>query len=167
MSDVTQTPASPGPAPAPAGSQAAATGDTEDHRSLGTLVSDIGQDLTTLFRQEVALAKAETKQSATQAGTGIGLFAGAAIAGLLFLVFISVAVWWALGGAIGRGWSGVIVAVIWAIIAAILALAGRAEMKKIRGLPDTADTVKKVPSALKGQDPSTAPTRTARTKDRR
>jgi len=158
--DVTQTPDSPGVGPAPAGR-------AEDHRSLGTLVSDIGQDLSTLFRQEVALAKAEAKQSATQAGTGISLFVGAAIGGLLFLVFISVATWWALGGAIGRGWSGVIVAVVWAIVAVVLALAGRAEMKKIRGLPDTVDTVKRVPPALKGQEPSTAATRTARTEHHR
>ncbi len=143
---MTQTPATP-PGPRPTG-----PGPVADDRSLGTLVGDIGKDLSTLLRQEVALAKAEARQSATQAGTGIGLFVGAAIGGLLFLVFISVAAWWALGAAIGGGWSGVIVAVVWLIIAGILGLAGRARMKKIRGLPDTADTVKKVPPALKGQE---------------
>jgi len=137
----------------------------EDRRSMGTVVGDIGKQLSTLMRQEVDLAKAEAKQSATQAGTGIGLYAGAGVAGLLFLVFLSVAAWWALGASIGRGWSGLIVAVIWLIIAGILALVGRARMKKIRGLPDTAETVKKVPSALKGQERPGPPARHGRRTD--
>jgi len=144
--------------PATSGSSAAmpataTPGPDEDRRSLGTLVGDIGKELSTLMRQEVDLAKAEAKQSASQAGRGIGMYAGAGVAGLLFLVFLSVAAWWALGGVIGRGWSGLIVAVIWAIIAGILAMLGRARMREIRGLPDTAETVKKVPPALKGQEP--------------
>jgi Putative Actinobacterial Holin-X, holin superfamily III len=126
--------------------------ESEDGRSIGQILGDVSRDVSTLMRQEVALAKAEARQSATRAGKGIGLFAGAGVAGMLFLVFISVCVWWALGGLIGRGWSALIVAVIWAIIAVILVVAGRAEMKRIRGLPQTAETMGKVPNALKGQE---------------
>ncbi|MDT0213012.1 phage holin family protein [Rothia sp. ARF10] len=121
-------------------------------RSIGALVSDISSDLSTLVRQEVELAKAEAKQSATQAGKGAGMLGAAAVAGQLALVFLSVAAWWALGEAIGRGWSGVVVAVVWAIIAAILASAGRSQLKKSpMGLPRTTETVKDIPEALKGQ----------------
>jgi Putative Actinobacterial Holin-X, holin superfamily III len=126
--------------------------ESEDGRSIGQILGDVSRDVSTLMRQEVALAKAEARQSATRAGKGIGLFVGAGVAGMLFLVFISVCVWWALGGLIGRGWSALIVAVIWAIIAVILVVAGRAEMKRIRGLPQTAETMGKVPNALKGQE---------------
>lgn len=147
---MTEFPTGPG-SPSTPGATAAATSD----RSVGAVLSDISKDLTTLMRQEIDLAKAEAKQSATRAGKGAGMFAGAGVAGLLFLVFLSVAGWWALGGLIGRGWSGLIVAVVWAIIAGILALVGRAEMRKINGLPETAETVKKIPPALKGQEPPT------------
>jgi Putative Actinobacterial Holin-X, holin superfamily III len=124
----------------------------QETRSIGEILTDVGQNVTTLLRQEVELAKAEAKQSASKAGKGIGMFAGAAVAGLMFLVFLSVAAWWALGTVIGNGWSGLIVAVVWAIIAGILAYVGKKELDKIRGLPDTAETVSQIPNAVKGHE---------------
>ena len=124
----------------------------EDTRSIGDRLGDVTRDISTLMRQEVALAKAEAKQSATNAGKGIGMYVGAALGGFFLLMFLSIALWWALGTLVGNGWSAVIVAVIWGIIAAILASVGKKEMQKIRGLPDTADTVGKIPNALKGQE---------------
>ena len=126
--------------------------ESEDGRSIGQILGDVSRDVSTLMRQEVALAKAELRQSGTQAGKGIGMYVGAAVAGMLFLVFLSVCVWWALGGLIGRGWSALIVAVVWAIVAAILAVVGKKEFERIRGLPQTAETMSKVPNALKGQE---------------
>jgi hypothetical protein len=126
--------------------------EAEDGRTIGQILGDVSRDVSTLMRQEVALAKAEVRQSGMQAGKGIGMYAGAAVAGMLFLVFLSVCVWWALGGLIGRGWSALIVAVIWAIVAAILAVVGKKEFDRIRGLPQTAETMSKVPNALKGQE---------------
>ncbi len=70
----------------------------------------------------------------------------------MVLLFLSIALWWGLGNAIGRGWSALVVAVIWAIIAAILASMGRKEMKNVTGVPRTADTVKKIPSAVAGNE---------------
>jgi hypothetical protein len=126
--------------------------EAEDGRSLGEVMGDLTRNVSSLLQQEVALAKAELSQSGKRAGKGIGLFVGAAIAGVLFLVFLSVSAWWALGGVIGRGWSALIVAAVWVIVAIILALAGRREMERIRGLPQTAETVGKVPNALKGHE---------------
>lgn len=133
----------------------AASGPPQDEelplRSIGALVSDISSDLSTLVRQEVELAKAEAKQSAKETGKGAGMLGGAAVAGHLALVFLSVAAWWALGELIGRGWSGLVVAVVWAIVAAILASVGRSQLKKApKGLPRTSETVKDIPEALKG-----------------
>jgi hypothetical protein len=126
--------------------------ESEDGRTIGQILGDVSRDVSTLMRQEVALAKAELRQSGMQAGKGIGMYVGAAVAGMLFLVFLSVCVWWALGGLIGRGWSALIVAVIWAIVAAILAVVGKKEFERVRGLPQTAETMSKVPNALKGQE---------------
>ena len=121
-------------------------------RSLGDLISEVTQDLSTLMRQELDLAKAELQQSATRAGKGAGMLGGAAIAGYFVLLFVSIALWWAIGSATGLGWSAVIVAVIWGIIGAVLAAAGRKSLQSVRGLPKTADTVKKIPDALKGNE---------------
>ena len=118
--------------------------------SLGDLLGQVTQDMSTLMRQEVELAKVELKQSASRAGKGAGMFGGAAVAGYFVLLFLSVALWYALGTtAIGFGWSAVIVAVIWAIIAAILAARGRSEMKKIKGMPQTAETLQEIPPTMK------------------
>ncbi|MBA8795045.1 tetrahydromethanopterin S-methyltransferase subunit G [Friedmanniella endophytica] len=121
-------------------------------RSIGELLGDVSQDLSRLMRQEVDLAKAEARQSAGRAGKGVGLFAGAAIAGVLLLVFVSVSAWWGLGQFIGNQWSALIVALVWAVVALALALAGRSELRRIRGLPDTTDTLSKIPNAVKGQE---------------
>jgi hypothetical protein len=121
-------------------------------RSLGDLISEVAQDLSTLVRQELELAKAEVQQSATRAGKGAGMLGGAAVAGYFVLLFVSIALWWAIGSATGLGWSAVIVAVIWGIIAAVLAIVGRNSLRSVRGLPKTAATVKKIPGAIKGNE---------------
>lgn len=120
-----------------------------DTNSLGELLSDVTRDLSTLIRQEMELAKAEAKQSATRAGKGGGMLAGAGIAGHFVLLFLSVALWYALGELMGLGWSAVVVAVIWGIIAAILASVGRKELKAIKGMPQTVETVQEIPPTLK------------------
>ena len=121
-------------------------------RSLGDLISEVTTDLSTLMRQELELAKAELQQTATRAGRGAGMLGGAAVAGYFVLLFVSVALWWAIGSATGLGWSAVIVAVIWGVIGAVLAAIGRKSLRSVRGLPKTADTVKKIPDALKGNE---------------
>src|SRR6476659_5545203 len=121
-------------------------------RSLGELISEVTEDLSTLMRQELELAKAELQQSASRAGKGVGMLGGAGVAGYVVLLFASIALWWAIGGGTGLGWSAVIVAVIWAVIAAVLAMVGRNSLKSVRGMPKTADTVKRIPDALKGNE---------------
>ncbi|MFE1646024.1 phage holin family protein [Microbacterium sp. P01] len=117
--------------------------------SLGELVGEVTRDISTLMRQEVELAKVELKETASQSAKGAGLFGGAGYAALMGVLFLSIALWWALGEVTGRGWSGVIVAVIWLIIAAILFVVGRGQMKKVKGAPQTAETLKEIPETLK------------------
>lgn len=123
-----------------------------DRRSIGELFGRVTTDLSTLMRQEVALAKAEATQTATKAGRGIGLFVGAAIGAIFVLSYLTLALWWVIGNATGRGWASLIVAGIWLIIAVVLALVGKQEFDKARGLPQTAETVSKIPNALKGKE---------------
>jgi hypothetical protein len=124
-----------------------------DSPSIGQLFGEISKDLSTLMRQEVALAKAEVTQSAKQASKGAGMFAGAGYAGHLTVLFLSFALWWALGYWFDNlAWAALVVAAIWGIVAAVLALRGKKEMKEVQGMPKTADTVKKIPPALQGHE---------------
>ncbi|MGJ3510004.1 phage holin family protein [Enemella sp. A6] len=128
-----------------------------DNRSIGEIFADLTTNLSTLMRQEVALAKAEVRESATAAGKGAGMFAGAGVAAHLMLVFLSIAIWWGIAHLIGSdeprfGWAALIVAVIWAVVAAILALAGKSSLNKVEGAPRTAETVSQIPNALKGEE---------------
>ncbi|GAA1846638.1 phage holin family protein [Agromyces salentinus] len=120
-----------------------------ERNSLGELLSEVSRDISTLMRQEVELAKAEIRDSAKQAGRGAGLLGGAGIAGILALLFLSIALWWALGYLMGNAWSAVIVAAVWGIVALILAMTGRKEIKEVSGVPQTVETVKEIPDALK------------------
>ncbi|MDR7081796.1 hypothetical protein J2X01_001077 [Arthrobacter ginsengisoli] len=117
--------------------------------SLGDLLAEVTRDMSTLMRQEVELAKVELKQSATRAGKGSGMLAGASVAGHFVLLFLSLGLWWALGYVMGLGWSAVVIAVIWGIVAAILATLGRKELNAIKGMPQTAQTLQEIPPTLK------------------
>ena len=141
------------PTNSPSGSFGGTAQDPTERPSLGTLLSEITSDLSTLMRQEVALAKAEITQSAKTAGKGAGMLSGAAVAGHFVLLFLSLALMWGLGDLFDNlGWAAVVVALLWAVVAAVLAMKGRSELKDVEGAPKTADTVKKIPNALKGHE---------------
>lgn len=130
-----------------------APGPAPREASIGELVGEISRDFSTLMRQEVALAKAELTESAKKAGKGGGMFGGAAMAGHFVLLFLSIALWWALGEWFDN-WAvaALVVAVIWGIVAAVLALKGRDELRKVQGAPQTAETLSKIPNAVKGHE---------------
>jgi uncharacterized membrane protein YqjE len=113
-------------------------------RSLGEILGEITTDLSTLFKQEVELAKVELKQEATRAGKGAGMFAGAAVAGLMILVFLSLTVMYLLAEAFDELWpAALVVTVVWVVVAAVLALVGRKNLKKANPqLPQTQQTLK-------------------------
>lgn len=116
--------------------------------SLGELVGEVTRDMSTLMRQELSLAKAEVKQSATTSAKGAGLLGGAGYAAGMVALFLSIALWAALALAIGEGWSAVVVAAVWAVIAGVLFATGRAQLKKVQGAPQTAATLQEIPDAF-------------------
>ncbi len=122
--------------------------------SIGDLVGDIATDLSTLIRQEVDLAKAEAQESAKQAGKGAGLLAAAGLGGWFALLFVSIALWWWIGSTLldSMGWAALLVAVLWAVIATVLAVIGRNQLRSMTGLSRTVESAKAVPEALKGNE---------------
>ncbi len=116
--------------------------------SLGEVFASFSRNLSDLMRQEVQLAKAEAAQSARQGGRGAGMLAGAAVGGFLALLFLSLALMWALGAVMHLGFAAVIVALIWAAVAAALAMSGKKQLENMKGLPQTQDTIGDIPPTL-------------------
>jgi hypothetical protein len=111
--------------------------------SVGQLMGEIAADLSSLMRQEVDLAKAEIKQEASKAGKGAGLLGGAAYGGHMVMWFLSLAAALGIGAAIGYGWGALIVAAVWAVIAAVLAVRGRDQLRRVHPKPEkTVQTLK-------------------------
>jgi nitrate/nitrite transporter NarK len=119
---------------------------------VSELIGNVTRDLSTLMRQELALAKAELKQEASKTGKAAGMLGGAGFAGYMVVLFLSIALWWALANAMDQGWAALIVAVLWAAIGAVLFTLGRARMRDVNPKPErTVQTLKEVPDALKGR----------------
>ena len=112
-------------------------------RSIGEIVGDITQDLTTLVRQEMDLAKSEMKQEVAKVGKGIGMFGGAGAFGYLALIFLGMTLMWLLDNWMPVELAALIVTLVFAAVAAALALKGRQEIKDANpALPVTQQTIK-------------------------
>lgn len=126
--------------------------DDVENASVGDLLGNVSRDLSTLMRQELALAKAELKVEAAKAGKGAGMLGGAGFAGYMVLLFASIALWWALANVLDHGLAALLVAVLWAVIGGVLYATGRRTLRQINPEPQlTVNTLKQVPDALKGQ----------------
>src|SRR3954454_5814808 len=118
--------------------------------SVGELLDEVSKDLSTLMRQELELAKVELKVEAKKAGQGAGMFGAAGFAGYMVVLFLSLALMWGLSNVMDTGWAGLIVAVIWAVIAAVTFVIGRKKFREVNPKPErTVDTLQQVPDALK------------------
>ena len=112
-------------------------------RSLGQIVGDITSDMSTLVRQEIDLAKSEMKQEVSKLGRGAGMLGAAGLAGYLTLFFLSFALTYLLDNWMPLELGALIVALLWGIAAAVLALRGRKEIKQANPqLPVTQQTIK-------------------------
>ena len=118
--------------------------------SVGELIGNISNDLSTLFRQEVELAKVELKQEATKAGKAAGMLGAAGFAGYLVVILLSFALVAALSNVMDPGWAALIVAVLLAIVGAVLYTNGRKKLKTVDPTPHrTVDTLKEDAQWLK------------------
>ena len=105
-------------------------------RTIGQLVADATHDVSTIVRNEIALAKAEITTDAKVACKGAGLLAAAAFLGLLGLIFLFhtivavIDIWL-------PEWAGyLITTALLFLIAGVLALVGRKSMQRMKGKPE-------------------------------
>jgi uncharacterized membrane protein YqjE len=120
-------------------------------RSLGELISEMGSELGTLMRQEVELAKLETRQELTKTARSAGMLGAAALAGWMALVMVSFAAAWLLDQAINTALAFAIVGMAWALVGAVLYGSGKKKLAQVEPLPQTTETLKEDMEWLKAQ----------------
>jgi Putative Actinobacterial Holin-X, holin superfamily III len=121
-----------------------------EERTLGQLVAQASEDLTSLVRAEIALAKAELRADARNAALGGGLLGAAGYLGLLASITAVITVAYALVAAGLRAWLAfLIVTVALLLVAGILALVGRSRIKRLRPPERTIRTTKEAIAAVK------------------
>jgi uncharacterized membrane protein YqjE len=103
---------------------------TQETPSTGELVTRLSEQMSTLVRDELALARAEMTEKAKRAGTGAGLLGGGGVlalygvAGLITTAILGLSEVWA-------PWlAALVVTVVVFAVAGALALVGRAEVKQ-------------------------------------
>jgi uncharacterized membrane protein YqjE len=118
----------------------------EDPResSLPELLKRLSAETTQLVHQELDLAKVELTQKGRQAGAGAGLFGTAAALGLAGLGALTACIILALNAVLPAWLAALIVAAVFGVVAAVLAVQGRDRVKQVTPLApeQTIETVK-------------------------
>lgn len=107
-----------------------------------------------LAQEQMALMKAEVRESASDVKTAVGAYAGAAVLAIAGLGVTLMALGWLLGAAIENGPLGVlIVGVVTLIIAAVLYSSAKSKTASANLTPDrTIRTVQDTPDAVTGHN---------------
>jgi hypothetical protein len=120
-----------------------------DHK-LTALVTSATRDLSTLVRDEIALAKAELRRDMKQAATGGGLFAVAGVLAVFALIMLSFAAAYGIHAAgLGLAWSWLIVGGAYLFLGALCGGMGMLWLKRIRGVDATKRTANESIAVLK------------------
>lgn len=117
--------------------------------TVGQLVANASKDLSNLVRSEIELGKTELKKTAVAAGTGAGMFGGAAFLALLAIILLSIAAAYGLTAlGLHPALAFLIVAVAYLLIAAVLVLLGKRSLGKAKGPQRAIETSKQSVEAI-------------------
>jgi len=113
-------------------------------KSAAELLKQFSEDATTLIRKEVEFAKAELTEKGRQAGKGAGMFGGAGLFGVGAFGALTTFLILVLAEAMDAWLAALIVTVLWAGVAAVLAIQGKQKVEEAAPLQpeQTVDTVK-------------------------
>ena len=98
--------------------------------STADLVRQAAEQISTLIRDELALAKAEMSEKASRAGKGAGLFGGAGLVSLYGVLGVLAAVVLLLAYVMPAWVAALLVGVVLLVIAGLLALVGRSQVRQ-------------------------------------
>ena len=99
-------------------------------KSTADLVRDVTELVPRLVQEELALAKAELTEKGKHAGVGVGLFGGGGLFAFFGIAVLIAAAVLGLAEAVPAWASALIVAAVLFLIAAIMALIGRSQVKQ-------------------------------------
>ena len=124
--------------------------DPAKDRSVGKLIADATEDLSTLVRGEIELAKIELKQTAVTAAAGSVMFVVAGVFAFLALIMLLIALAFGLVALGVWPWLAfVIVALLLIASGAILGYVGYLKVKKLGPPQHTIDAGKAAVTAIK------------------
>jgi hypothetical protein len=99
-------------------------------RPTGELLKELSDQTTTLVRKEIDLAKAELADKGKRAGMGAGMFGGAGLFGVGAFAALTACLIAALATGMALWLAALIVTVVYAAIAAVLALTGKSKVQE-------------------------------------
>lgn len=102
---------------------------------VGELLSQLGHQMGELVGKEMQLARAELRDELTKGVKATASLSGAAVVGLVALVFLSSAAAWGLAEVMAPGWAFLIVGAAQLAVAGGLALIGRRQVAAIDPVP--------------------------------
>jgi membrane protein len=99
-------------------------------RPTAELLKEFSDQATTLLRKEIALAKVEVAEKGKKAAVGAGMFGGTGVFGFYAFGALTACAILALATAVASWLAALIVGVVYAAIAGVLALRGKAQVKR-------------------------------------
>lgn len=109
---------------------------TDNDRSIGTIVKELMENISTLLRSEIALLKWELKDTAIKLGGGAAFFAGAVFVALVGVGFVFVTIVLGLVALGLPAWlSALIVTIVLFVTAGVLALLGKKKFAAAEFVP--------------------------------
>ena len=134
------------------------TAGRDERASLGQLVSSLTENVSTLVREEIALAKAEMSESAKRGATGAALLAVVAtLLGMVGLLLTWAAVYGLTAGTGLPLWASfLIVAAVYLVIAIIMGFIASRQLKKARGPEQAQRAAEETKEILNGLKPKPA-----------
>jgi hypothetical protein len=111
--------------------------------SLADLISRLSDDVTALFRQEVELAKLETKQEAARAARAGALLGAGAVLGLVTVLLVAWTAAWGLSEVLPIWLAFLVTAAVFGALTGALVAVGRKRMAEVDLTPRrTLDSVR-------------------------
>ncbi|GAA2080223.1 phage holin family protein [Aeromicrobium halocynthiae] len=125
----------------------------EQDRSTGEIVANVGEDIATIVRTEIALAKDDLARSGKRVGIGVGAFGAAGVVALYGLGALVAAAVLGLSGVLEPWLAALVVAAVLFVVAGVAALVGKRSVSTAGDPPkERVESVQEDVAAVKGQE---------------
>ncbi len=117
--------------------------DRSPDKDVPTLLGELGGEIASLVAKEMELARAELRTEVSKGVKATASLSGAAVTGLVGLLFVSAAAAWGLAEVMAEGFAFLIVGGAYLAVAGVLAVLGRRRLADVAPVPrQTLETLK-------------------------